>query len=44
MNILRFDILRDLHESGLESVVLDVLELLDSLDLKTCELVCRDRS
>ena len=37
----RFDILEELHDCGHESLVLSVLELLDSLDLKTCELVSR---
>ena len=37
----RFDILGELLDCGHESLVLTVLELLDSLDLKACELVSR---
>ena len=37
----RFDLLAELQECGHESLVLTVLELLDSLDLKACERVSR---
>jgi hypothetical protein len=36
-----FDVLLELSDHGLEYVVLSVLEQLDSLDLKTCELVSK---
>ena len=41
MQPLCFDLLEALHDSGHESLVLTVLEQLDSFDLKTCELVSR---